>query len=434
MSMTDVPNVRVFIGAPADDNGLAVALQRLLERTAAVHVWNQGTFEPNKGNLENLLEAIDSYDFACFLAPGIDKITKQGAEYIATRDNIIFEYGLFLGRLGPDRVFLIRPRDDDLTLPSDLTGVTHLDYKPLDADNPPNVVLAPAAQVVQEKIAEGGVRVNHTSRRYSPVLEHDMVDSVAGLSDAALYFLRSRYGYKDEIRQLILNGKVIPSLYYYATEEGAEFWLNMLSDQRYRFKNNSIRLLKRVAEQIAEAVIQNAPADHAVDLVSLGSGDGRKDRVLLKGFSKVGPISLTYYPLDISDALLVECVRHIHGQSHDYADVRTRAIIADFLNLDVLRSVYEDRGSPNLFSILGNTFGNTDEPGIMLALQESMYEGDFVLIEINTDVDEVGAAKSFLTDDVTLRYSCIPIEMIGANDGVPVGGPGPMRSLVVFCR
>jgi hypothetical protein len=49
----------------------------------------------------------------------------------------------------------------------------------------------------------------------------------------------------------------------------------------------------------------------------------------------------------------------------------------------------------------------------MKALRDSMYPGDFVLIEINCDLGEVGAAKSFLRDKLTLRYSCAPIAMIG---------------------
>jgi predicted nucleotide-binding protein len=44
------------------------------------------------------------------------------------RDNVVFELGLFLGALGPRHVGIIQPRDAGLTLPSDLAGVTRLDY------------------------------------------------------------------------------------------------------------------------------------------------------------------------------------------------------------------------------------------------------------------------------------------------------------------
>jgi hypothetical protein len=186
----------------------------------------------------------------------------------------------------------------------------------------------------------------------------------------------------------------------------------MSSEPRYRFKSNSIRLLRKVAPQIADAVLTSSNGQKGLDFISLGSGDGEKDHVLLSGLVDA-KASLTYYPLDISDTLLVECVRNVQAQALDYADLKTKAIIGDFIDLQLLRSVYEDRPSPNLFSVLGNTFGNTDEARIMKALRDSMYPGDFVLIEINCDVGEVDEAKSFLRDKLALRYSCAPIAMIG---------------------
>ncbi len=403
---------KVFIGSPAEANNLAVALQALLERVASARPWSQRIFEPNRGSLESVLAAVNQYDFACFLAPPLDKVSSRGQESPATRDNILLEYGLFLGKLGPGRVFLIRPRDTDLTLPTDLDGVGYLDYRPIDKDNPPVSVLAPAAQVVEEHIKDLGPR--YATRRYSgPIVERGTVDRVAGLSDAALYFTEKRYGYKADIRQLILSEEVIPSLYYYATEEGADFWMEMSSDSRYRFKNNSIQVIRRGSKRIADAVLEHIPGGGALDFVSLGSGDGEKDAVLLEKLGGANSASITYYPIDISDTLIVECVRKIHGQALDYVGGKTKAIIADFLDLPHLRSVYEYRSTPNLFSVLGNTFGNTDEAKIMKALQDSMYPGDFVLIEINRDVEEVEAAESFLRDKLTLRYSCVPIDMLG---------------------
>jgi hypothetical protein len=406
-------DARVFIGSPSEDAGLGSALQGRLESCASVRVWNQGVFEANRGSLESLLSAVDEYDFACFLAPPVDKVESRESAHYATRDNIIFEYGLFLGRLGPDRVFLIHPRGTSLSLPSDLKGVTHLTYKPVDEENPPPAVLGPTAQVIEERIKSHGKRQREVHRRYSPVLERGTVDRVASVSDAAVYYARRRYGYKDDIRQLVLGGKVIPSLYYYATEDGAEFWIEMSSNPHYRFKSNSSRLIRKVAKNVAETIRASAAGDGSVDLISLGSGDGQKDRVLLTELIEAEIPSITYYPLDISDALIVECIRNVHGSAFDYAGMKTKAIIGNFIDLQVLRSVYEDRPSPNIFSVLGNTFGNTDEAQILEALQNSMYPGDFALIEINCDVEEVGSTRSFLANEATLRYSCIPLEMIG---------------------
>jgi Histidine-specific methyltransferase, SAM-dependent/Predicted nucleotide-binding protein containing TIR-like domain len=405
---------KVFIGAPSDDDGLAAALQGKLEGSASVQVWNQGSFEENRGTLESLMAAIEAHDFACFLALPNDTVESRGTRHPAVRDNIIFEYGLFLASLGPNRVFLLFPRGSEPALPSDLNGVTHLQFKPVNEDNRPAAVLGPPAQKIEESIKRHGQRRRTVARRYSPVLERGAVDRVAGVSDAVVYFSKRRYGYKDDIRQFVLKNEVIPSMYYYATEEGAEYWLNMSANPGYRFKSNSNRLIKQVSSTVAQTIRDHVADGSSLDVISLGSGDGQKDRVLLSELNaKIAEI--TYYPLDISDTLIVECIKNVHDGAFDYAGMKTKAIIGDFIDLQLLRSVYEDRPAPNMFSVLGNTFGNTDEAQIVEALQNSMYPGDFVLIEINCDIAEIGSTRSFTTDEETLRYSCIPLEMLGVD-------------------
>ena len=47
----------------------------------------------------------------------------------AVRDNVVFELGLFVGTLGPDKCFILKPRSfADMNFPSDLMGMTPADY------------------------------------------------------------------------------------------------------------------------------------------------------------------------------------------------------------------------------------------------------------------------------------------------------------------
>src|SRR6185312_4470968 len=114
----DVRQPKVFIGSSVNAHSMATTLQGVLNHSASVDVWSQGVFEQNRGNLENLLKATAEYDFACIFATPDDYIESNGKKSNVHRDNILFEFGLFLSALGTDRVFFIYPRDVELKLPT----------------------------------------------------------------------------------------------------------------------------------------------------------------------------------------------------------------------------------------------------------------------------------------------------------------------------
>lgn len=255
---------------------------------------------------------------------------------------------------------------------------------------------------------QDGFPSNKNQRRYGPILERGGFDRISQLADAALYFSRQRFGYKEKLKQHMLRGENIPEFYYYFTEEGAEYWIQMTSDRQYRFQSNSIRLIKSFSNTIA-AIIAKYSKD--IDFISLGSGDGKKDHHIITELMNNKMNSVMYYPVDISDKLLVECIKNVFLDNLDHRGVRTKAILADITNLHVLKSVYEDRPSPNVFSILGNTFGNSDEAEILENLQQSMYPGDFLLIEVNCDTED----ETFFKSNIKLEYSCLPLFILGLS-------------------
>jgi predicted nucleotide-binding protein len=56
-----------------------------------------------------------------------DFLNSRGTEFDSARDNVVFEYGLFLGRVGPGRAFVIQ--EEGTKIPSDLYGSLHLGLK-----------------------------------------------------------------------------------------------------------------------------------------------------------------------------------------------------------------------------------------------------------------------------------------------------------------
>ena len=117
---------KVFIGSSSQSLPVANALARQLEELAAVEVqpWNKYFFNLNRGILEDLLNQLEEFDFAVLvLAPDDVAIINDQLSF-STRDNVLFELGLFMGRLGRDRVFVACDNRIDLHRPSDLLGVT----------------------------------------------------------------------------------------------------------------------------------------------------------------------------------------------------------------------------------------------------------------------------------------------------------------------
>jgi predicted nucleotide-binding protein len=125
---------KVFIGCSVPGLDVAGALQMLLEHSANCQIWNQGLIRLSTTTLDSLLAALQDSEFAIFALTADDKTEQRDRFGMTPRDNVIFELGLFLGRLGQGRTFMVRPRGVDLLLPTDLLGVEAADYDPGDED------------------------------------------------------------------------------------------------------------------------------------------------------------------------------------------------------------------------------------------------------------------------------------------------------------
>ena len=121
---------KVFIGSSKQNLRIAELLGEGLEEEAAVEVtvWNEGVFSLNRGVLEDLLGQLDQFDFAVLILAPDDMTISKDQLSPSTRDNVLFECGLFMGKLGRDRVFVVYDTSIELKIPSDLAGVTLAPY------------------------------------------------------------------------------------------------------------------------------------------------------------------------------------------------------------------------------------------------------------------------------------------------------------------
>jgi tetratricopeptide (TPR) repeat protein len=130
--MGDAMKSNMFIGSSVEGLSVAYAVQQNLEFNAEVTVWSQGIFHLSNSALDSLIEVLNRTDFGIFVFTPDDIVTMRGEQNKAVRDNVLFELGLFVGRLGKERSFVLLPRGEkDFHLPTDLIGVAPGEY---DAD------------------------------------------------------------------------------------------------------------------------------------------------------------------------------------------------------------------------------------------------------------------------------------------------------------
>lgn len=119
---------RIFIGCSSESLEIAHAIQNNLEYSSETTVWSQGVLKLSQSALESLDNALGRFDFAIFVFAPDDITQMRDKTDRVVRDNVLFEFGLFCGRLGKNRCFIVAPRDPKLHLPSDLIGITQATY------------------------------------------------------------------------------------------------------------------------------------------------------------------------------------------------------------------------------------------------------------------------------------------------------------------
>lgn len=144
---------RVFVGSSKEQLALAYAIQKCLHNDADVTVWTQGVFEVSKSALESLLAALDRMDYGVFVFAPDDLVMMRGRKTKATRDNVVFELGLFMGRLGRGHGLVVAPGGHNLRVPTDLLGTTPALYDPNRAKTEPEPALATACYAIREVIS-----------------------------------------------------------------------------------------------------------------------------------------------------------------------------------------------------------------------------------------------------------------------------------------
>ncbi|MFG1362367.1 TIR domain-containing protein [Xanthobacter versatilis] len=143
----------MFIASSVDNLDLAYAAQEGLEHEVEPTVWTQGVFQLSKSTMASLIDRLDENDFGLFVLSPSDTQTIKSEPKSVVRDNVIFELGLFIRKLGPERCFMIVPRNaEDPHLPTDLLGLTPAYFDANRQDGNMVAALGPACSKVRKSV------------------------------------------------------------------------------------------------------------------------------------------------------------------------------------------------------------------------------------------------------------------------------------------
>ncbi|NIG52513.1 nucleotide-binding protein [Chitinophaga sp. Cy-1792] len=144
---------RIFVGSSVEALDIAYTIQENLEFDATVTVWNQGVFNLSNTALDDLISALDNFDFGIFVFKPDDVTYIRSEKKNTIRDNVIFELGLFIGRLGKDKVFYLTPRNSPpFHIPTDLLGITAGTFDVKREDNNIKAALGPFCNQIRARL------------------------------------------------------------------------------------------------------------------------------------------------------------------------------------------------------------------------------------------------------------------------------------------
>lgn len=148
--------IRVFIISSVEALPVARIVQNSFEHDPILSVlWTDGVFRVTSYALDALEAAVEDCDFAIAVAHGDDVTQFRGQDWPVPRDNVVFELGMFMGRLGRQRAILMEPREEKVRLPSDLSGITTILYR-YEKGRDGNALMAPACDRLRNHILDLG--------------------------------------------------------------------------------------------------------------------------------------------------------------------------------------------------------------------------------------------------------------------------------------
>ena len=169
---------KVFVASSVEGLDVAYPMQVNLQHDADITVWSQGVFSLSLTPLDSITEALNASDFGIFVFSPDDETMMRGTVNDTVRDNVLFGLGLFIGKLGKRRCFIVMPDNVDLHIPTDLVGVTPAKYSGIRDKSEIAASLGPACHEIRQAMKLQGLfkLQGSGSSQKIPANDHDNYD------------------------------------------------------------------------------------------------------------------------------------------------------------------------------------------------------------------------------------------------------------------
>jgi len=165
-----------------------------------------------------------------------------------------------------------------------------------------------------------------------------------------------------------IEARDLPEKFFYWFPRSVRAWLELA-------QNSITAGLRQCWEGLEPGALHLADGDAAISVVSLGSGDGAKDRTLIASLQRTGR-AVKYFPVDASQTLL-----ELASSAAEDAEIETMGIKADISSPMHLVLASDAAESPKIFMMAGNTLGGFDPLDQVRHLAECMHAGDRLIID-----------------------------------------------------
>jgi uncharacterized SAM-dependent methyltransferase len=201
-----------------------------------------------------------------------------------------------------------------------------------------------------------------------------------------------------------LRSRRLAEKFFYWFPLSVRAWLALCSDGAYRNFVRSRSLIARSANELGRLVPSGS-----LEVVSLGSGQGDKDLLLLEAFVAQGT-HVRYTPVDASQALVeMACGRALE------AGIWSQAIKADITLSDHLAALAPDEDTPpRLVLLLGNTLGAFDPEAGARTLRALLRPEDRLIVD--GEIYAGGQTVAGYDNPLNRRFAWAPLESVGIGE------------------